>query len=177
MRYSKSVPRMTSTPERPGARQRRWHRSRFADSSSLSWDASIHDLTAYNKSFGALEPEKLQDWQQSAADYAMHTPDSAQKVLNPFGQWNTSRIVFTTEIVEHWLNGKKVLSFVPWSEDWYEKRNSGKWENSPDYGKFKTGYIGFQDHGSDLWFRNIKIKKLWSEYYYIQDSSPCLDCL
>ena len=29
-----------------------------------------------------------------------------------------------------------------------------------DYGKFKSGYIGFQDHGSDLWFKNVKIKKL-----------------
>ncbi len=122
--------------------------------------AKIHDLTAYNSSFGAEEPEKLQDWQQTAADYAMHTADPAVKVLNPAGEWNSSRIVFTPEKAEHWLNGKMVLSFVPWSEEWYEKRNSGKWKNAPDYGKYKTGYIGFQDHGSSLWFRNIKIKKL-----------------
>ena len=122
--------------------------------------ASIHDLTAYNSSFGAAEPEKLQDWQATAADYAMHTTDSAMKQLNPTGEWNSTKIVFTEEKVEHWLNGKMVLSFVPWSEEWYEKRNSGKWQNAPDYGKFKTGYIGFQDHGSDLWFRNIKIKEL-----------------
>ena len=57
-------------------------------------------------------------------------------------------------------NDKKVLSFIPWSEEWYKKKNSGKWDNTPDYGKFRTGYIGFQDHGSDLWFRNIKIRKL-----------------
>ncbi len=122
--------------------------------------ASIHDLTAYNTSFGAEEPAKLQDWQQTAADYAMHTADPAQKVLNPAGEWNTARIVFTTEKVEHWLNGKKVVSFVPWSDDWYKRRNSGKWKNAPDYGKFKTGFIGFQDHGSDLWFREIKIRRL-----------------
>lgn len=122
--------------------------------------ATIHDLTAYNSSFGAEEPEKLQDWQQTAADYAMHTADPVKKVLNPAGEWNSSRIVFTPERAEHWLNGKMVLSFVPWSEEWYEKRNSGKWKNAPDYGKYKTGYIGFQDHGSSLWFRNIKIKKL-----------------
>ena len=120
---------------------------------------TIHDLTAYNKSFGVREPEKLQDWQLTAADYAMYAPNPAQKVLYPAGQWNSTRIVFTPEKVEYWLNGKMVLSFVPWSDDWFKKRNSGKWKNAPDYGKFKTGYIGFQDHGSDLWFRNIKIKK------------------
>jgi len=90
----------------------------------------------------------------------MHVPDPAKKILNPAGEWNSTKIVFTTEKVEHWLNGKMVLSFVPWSEDWNIKRNSGKWDGSPDYAKFKTGFIVFQDHGSDLWFRNIKIKKL-----------------
>ena len=79
---------------------------------------------------------------------------------SPAGQWNNSKIIFTETNAEYWLNGKKVLSFVPWSEDWYKKKNSGKWDNTPDYGKFKSGYIGFQDHGSDLWFRNIKIRKL-----------------
>ncbi len=123
--------------------------------------ASMHDLTAYNKSLGATDPSALQSWQKTAADYAMHVVENPdEKVLNPAGEWNSTKIVFTPEKVEHWLNGKKVLSFVPWSEEWYEKKNSGKWEGSPDYGKFKTGYIGFQDHGSNLWFRNIKIKKL-----------------
>lgn len=86
--------------------------------------------------------------------------DINKKKLNPAGQWNSSKIIFTKNRVEHWLNGEIVLSFVPWSEDWYVKRNSGKWNNAPDYGKYKKGFIGFQDHGSSLWFRNIKIKKL-----------------
>ena len=123
--------------------------------------ARIHDLTAYNTSLGYTEkPEELKPLQQTASDYAMHPADPTQKILNPVGEWNSSRIVFTPEMVEHWLNGKKVLSFVPWSEEWYAKKNSDKWKNSEDYGKFKTGYIGLQDHASPIWFRNIKIKKL-----------------
>ena len=122
--------------------------------------AKIHDLTSYNTQFGVLNPSDLQDWQKTAADYAMYTPDPTIKSLNPAGEWNSTKIVFTPDNVEHWLNGKKVLTFVPWSEDWYKKRNSGKWNNAQDYGKYKTGYIGFQDHGSNLSFRNIKIKKL-----------------
>ena len=122
--------------------------------------ATIHDLKSYNQQFGSEEPSKLQDWQQTAADYAMHITNPDLKKLNPAGEWNSAKIIFTNEKVEHWLNGKMVLSFVPWSTEWYEKRNSGKWKNAPDYGKYKTGYIGFQDHGSSLWFRNIKIRKL-----------------
>lgn len=122
--------------------------------------AAIHDLSGYNSQFGAENPEELQDWQKTGADYAMHPADTTQKILNPVGEWNSSTIVFTPEKVEHWLNGKKIVEFVPWSEDWQKKKNSGKWDNAPDYGKFKTGYIGLQDHASPIWFRNIKIKKL-----------------
>lgn len=123
--------------------------------------AKIHDLTEYNKSLGYTEnPEELKPLQQTGGDYAMHPPNAENKLLHPIGEWNSSKIVFTPKKVEHWLNGKLLLSFVPWDEAWYEKKNSDKWKNAEDYGKFKTGFIGLQDHASPIWFRNIKIKKL-----------------
>ncbi|WP_163514327.1 3-keto-disaccharide hydrolase [Gelidibacter japonicus] len=123
--------------------------------------AQIHDLTGYNKSVGHTENlSELKPLNKTAADYAMHGPDLDMKKLNPVGEWNSSKIVFTPEKVEHWLNGEKVLSFVPWDDEWHKKKNSGKWKESPDYGKFKSGYIGLQDHASPIWFRNIKIRKL-----------------
>ena len=73
---------------------------------------------------------------------------------------NSTRIIFTPEKVEHWLNGKNIVSFVPWSDEWQAKKNAGKWKDADLYGSFKTGYIGFQDHSSPIWFRNIKIRKL-----------------
>jgi hypothetical protein len=104
-------------------------------------------------------PDKLEDWQTTACDYAMYTAP-ADKVLKPAGEWNTARIVVTAKKVEYWLNGKMTVSFVPGSDDWWKRRNSGKWESFPDYGKFSTGFIALQDHGSPTWFRNIKIRKL-----------------
>ncbi len=104
------------------------------------------------------EPYPLEPWQETAADYAMYVA-SDDKELN-VRDWNSSRIVFTPERVEHWLNGKKVVEFVPWSDQWYERRNSGKWDNYPDYGLARTGKICLQDHGSKVWFRNIKLKEL-----------------
>jgi hypothetical protein len=113
-----------------------------------------------DKNYEEVHNYKLKDWQKTGADYAMYSPDTSEKKLNPIGEWNSSRIVFTPKRAEHWLNGRKVLSFIPWSEDWYERRNSGKWSGAPNYAKYKTGFIGLQDHGSNLYFRNIKIKKL-----------------
>ena len=122
--------------------------------------AKIHDLTAYNTSVGFENPSQLHPLQQTASDYAMYPADPSKKQLNPVGEWNTTKIVFTPEKVEHWLNGKMVLSFTPWTEEWHAKKNAGKWKNAALYGSFKKGYIGFQDHSSPIWFRNIKIKKL-----------------
>lgn len=123
--------------------------------------AQMHpDLKSYNAGFGAKHPELLQDWQKTGADYAMHTADEKKKLLHPAGEWNTTKIVVARGKTEHWLNGIKLLSFKPWSRDWYKRKNAGKWTGSDNYGKFKTGFIGLQYHGSSLWFRNIKIKPL-----------------
>lgn len=105
-------------------------------------------------------PEPLEDWQMVGADYAMYPADSSKNVVKPANEWNTTRIIFTDERVEYWLNGEMVVTFVPWSEDWMARRNSGKWDEYPDYGKSKSGWIGLQDHGSFIWFRNIRIKQL-----------------
>ena len=103
---------------------------------------------------------KLEEWQKAGANYAMHEADLSKKQLNPAGQWNSSRILYTAKKVQHWLNGELLLEFEPYSKEWYLKRDSGKWDDYPDYGKFRKGYIALQDHDSPIWFRNIKIRKL-----------------
>ncbi|MDG1344146.1 MAG: DUF1080 domain-containing protein [Flavobacteriaceae bacterium] len=103
---------------------------------------------------------KLEEWQKAGSNYAMHEADLSKKQLNPAGEWNSSKILYTEKRVQHWLNGELLLEFEPYSKEWYLKRDSGKWDDYPDYGKFKKGYIALQDHDSPIWFRNIKIRKL-----------------
>lgn len=105
-------------------------------------------------------PEKLESWQRLGVDYAMHIPELDSLFVNPPGQWNNSRIVFDNGHVEHWLNGHKILEFEAWTDDWFKRKNSGKWNNAPEYGLAETGVICLQDHGSPASFRNIKIKQL-----------------
>ncbi len=101
---------------------------------------------------------KIEEWQKTAANYAMHLPEN--KVLKPVGEYNTTRIVVNGPHVEHWLNGKKVLEYEMWTDDWNERVANGKWKDYPDYGKAETGHIALQDHGSKIWFKNIMIKEL-----------------
>lgn len=106
-------------------------------------------------------PEKLEDWQKTAADYAMHVPlDSNLVKVKPVGEWNNSKIVFDNGQVEHWLNGEKVLEFEAWTSEWFARKNSGKWATAPEYGLPTKGVIALQDHGAPAAFRNIKIKEL-----------------
>jgi hypothetical protein len=103
-------------------------------------------------------PQKLEDWQMTGANYAMDPAVGA--VAKPVGEWNNTRIVVNRGHVEHWLNGKKIVDTQMWTADWQKKKTEGKWKDAPNYGTVKKGHIGLQDHGSEAWFRNIKIKKL-----------------
>ncbi|MEO1012793.1 MAG: DUF1080 domain-containing protein [Bacteroidota bacterium] len=105
-------------------------------------------------------PDPIEDWQKSGANYAMHTADKGKKKLKPVGEWNSSRIIFNKGYVEHWLNGEKIVEFNKFSEDWKTKRNSGKWNDFPDYGKASDGYLGLQDHGAGVWFKNVEVRRL-----------------
>lgn len=126
----------------------------------VNYAAMNEGLAEYNKSVGFENPSQLHPLQQTASDYAMYAADPKTKILNPIGEWNSTKIIFTPEKVEYWLNGKITVSFVPWNEDWQSRKDAGKWDDAEAYGSFKTGFIGFQDHGGPISFRNVKIKKL-----------------
>jgi len=102
----------------------------------------------------------LEPWQRLGVDYAMYLPDTTKMKVNPQGEWNNSKIVFDNGHVEHWLNGVKILEFEAWTDDWFARKNSGKWTDAPEYGLAKKGAICLQDHGSPASFRNIKVKEL-----------------
>ena len=103
-------------------------------------------------------PEKLEDWQMTGADYAMYPAPAAAP--NAVGEWNTSRIVKNKSHVEHWLNGKKIVEYEIGSADWKKKKAEGKWKDAAGYGMTTKGHIALQDHGSEAWFKNVKIKEL-----------------
>jgi hypothetical protein len=103
-------------------------------------------------------PDKLEEWQQTGANYAMHPADKSKKKLMPVGEFNSSEIKVKKGHVTHWLNGKKIVEYDLWTDEWYKLANEGKWKDYPGYGLAKSGHIGLQDHGSYIRFRNIKLK-------------------
>lgn len=103
-------------------------------------------------------PDPLEPNQNSGANYAMHAPKNAK--VKPLDEWNKTRIVVNNPHVEHWLNGRKVVEYDLWSDEWHAAKAAGKWADTPHYGEAKRGHIGLQDHGGLTMFRNIKIREL-----------------
>lgn len=78
----------------------------------------------------------------------------------PYGEWNSVQIVAEGSHIEHWQNGEKVVEYELWTNDWYEMIRNSKFASHPEFGDAREGYIGLQDHGDRVNFRNIKIKVL-----------------
>ncbi len=84
---------------------------------------------------------------------------SADKKLKAPGEFNVSRIVAQGNKIEHWLNGEKVAEIEIGSEDWKKRHAKSKFKSRPDFGT-KSGRIMLQEHGGQVRFRNLKIRKL-----------------
>ena len=103
--------------------------------------------------------DPLKDAQKAGSNYDMYAAP-ADKKLNAAGEWNSSRIVYNNGKVEHYLNGVKTVEFDETSPDYQERYKKSKWVEFPGWNTFKTGSISLQDHGANVYFRNIKIKAL-----------------
>lgn len=79
---------------------------------------------------------------------------------NPAGEWNSAEIMVYQGTVIHKQNGVQVLEYHLGTPDWDELVAKSKFSEYPEFGKYREGYIGLQDHGNDVWFRNIMIKEL-----------------
>lgn len=105
---------------------------------------------------------------QSASLYDM-IPAKPQNA-KPFGQWNKGKIMVYKGTVVHGQNNENVLEYHLWTPQWTDMLQASKFSEEAwplafellnnTGGESREGYIGFQDHGDDVWFRNIKIKIL-----------------
>ena len=82
------------------------------------------------------------------------------KVLHPVGEWNQVRLIIRGNQVEHWLNGAKVVEYELASPQLKSLIAESKYKNIAGFGEVRKGHILLQDHGSEVWYRNIKLREL-----------------
>jgi len=78
----------------------------------------------------------------------------------PAGEWNSTEIMVYQGTVIHKQNGEVVVEYHLGTPDWEEMIANSKFADFPEFGKYREGYIGLQDHGNDVWFKDIMIKDL-----------------
>lgn len=100
------------------------------------------------------------DSHKAGSLYDMIAADPA--TVHPAGQWNNIVVRIKDGKVTHIQNGKKVVEYTLWTKEWDELVQKSKFKNFPGFteGIAHDGYIGLQDHGYTVWFRNVKIRKL-----------------
>ncbi|MEZ4700316.1 MAG: DUF1080 domain-containing protein [Rhodothermales bacterium] len=84
----------------------------------------------------------------------------ANKKLNPVGEWNQGKIVFDGNHAEHWLNGQKTLEYDLGSSRMDSLLALSKYAPIEGFGDKHAGHIVLQDHNDDVWYRNIKVRRL-----------------
>jgi hypothetical protein len=80
------------------------------------------------------------------------------KKVNRIGTWNQARIVVKGKHVEHWLNGVEVLEYDRGDKEFLSHKAQSKFKDRVGFGEAERGHILLQDHGNQVFYRNIKIR-------------------
>ena len=86
--------------------------------------------------------------------------ESRVENVRPVGQWNDVRIIVKGNKVQFYQNGAMVIETTMWNDNWARLIADSKFATWPGFGKSKSGYLGLQDHGEPVWFKNLKVRRL-----------------
>jgi len=96
------------------------------------------------------------------ADFYDVLPAAPDKPIRPAGEWNESRIVVRGKRVEHWLNGRNVLTYELGSEPVKAGIEKSKFKGHAGFGEKIAGHVMLTYHQDECSYRNLKIRELSS---------------
>ena len=94
----------------------------------------------------------------AGALYAMIAP--SKNVVKPAGKFNKVRIKVLNGKVEHWLNGVKIVEYIYQSNAMWQLVDKSKFKSMPFFAKASQGRIGLEGDLGEVWYKNIRIKRL-----------------
>lgn len=143
-----------------------WKASKMANSGIFY---NVREVPGKEIYYGSPEVQVLDNVDATDNKLANHLAGSLYdmiaadpKTVHPAGEWNTIVISMKDGKVTHTQNGVKVVEYELWTPEWDAAVAKSKFKSFPGWteGIAKEGFIGLQDHGFPVWFRNIKIREL-----------------
>jgi len=111
--------------------------------------SSLTPLPGRDVGYNGLEVQILDTtsagYYDTGALYDLAKP--TKNAMKPAGEWNHAEVTCNGNVIDVVLNAEKVNGT--------SHKFSFAYKDHP-----RTGYIGLQDHGSDCWFKNIKLRPL-----------------
>ncbi|MBC7652217.1 MAG: DUF1080 domain-containing protein [Deinococcales bacterium] len=83
-----------------------------------------------------------------------------KETVKPVGEWNKAEIILNNGDLTFILNGEKVVHTTMFGDDWKAMVAKSKFKQWADFGTYKKGKLCLQDHGDEVWYRNIEVKQL-----------------
>jgi len=80
--------------------------------------------------------------------------------VKPAEEWNAAEVVSNNGKLDFYLNGEHVVNTTIFDDNWKKMIAGSKFKQWPAFGTFKDGHIALQDHGFNVWYKNVMIKKL-----------------
>jgi hypothetical protein len=143
-----------------------WRIESQGNSGILYYVAEVEGKPMYE---AAPEVQVLDNWYAGDNKLTNHLAGSLYDILpalpqnaKPAYEWNTIVIKVDNGTVTHTQNGEVVCRYSLWTPEWSKLVAGSKFRDWPGFnaGPAKQGYIGLQDHGYAVWFRNIKIREI-----------------
>lgn len=106
-----------------------------------------------------LNPDGKVPNTSAGALYGLIAPND-RKRLKPAGEYNHAGIVSRNGHVEYWLNHERIVEYEWDGAAVRELIQHSKFKDQPYFMKDRNGYIGLQSEGYEVWFRNIRIRRL-----------------
>jgi hypothetical protein len=128
----------------------------------------VHEAPEYSESYVTGPEMQVLDNARNddAKNYKHRAGDlydliaSSSEPVHPAGEWNNVEIKLKNGKLDFYMNGVHTVSTTMWNANWDKLVKGSKFAKMPGFAKYKSGHIDLQCHGYDVWYRNIKIKKI-----------------
>jgi len=128
---------------------------RCTEAGDTTWQTGPEFQVLEDLGYGA----KPGDAHAAGALYDLYSPPE-DKPTRPAGEWNEARVRIKDGLLQHYLNGAKVVECRIDTPEWKQKIAASKFKDYAGFGVQPKGHIALQEHGDEVWYRNIRVRDL-----------------